>query len=61
MVIFFRATVNQNLNYKLIYLFKDPTGVRALWDRGNLNGASQKVCALILIYNFIFTILSFLS
>lgn len=23
---------------------EDPTGVRALWDRGNLNGASQKVC-----------------
>jgi len=22
---------------------EDPTGVRALWDRGNLNGASQKV------------------
>lgn len=22
---------------------EDPTGVRALWDRGTLNGASQKV------------------
>jgi hypothetical protein len=22
---------------------EDPTGVRALWDRGNMNGAAQKV------------------
>lgn len=29
---------------------EDPTGVRALWDRGNLNGASQKVEHLANIY-----------
>jgi splicing factor 3B subunit 3 len=23
---------------------EDPTGHKALWDRGSLNGASQKVC-----------------
>lgn len=22
---------------------EDPTGVRAIWDRGNMNGAAQKV------------------
>uniref|UniRef100_A0A914BUT0 Cleavage/polyadenylation specificity factor A subunit C-terminal domain-containing protein n=1 Tax=Acrobeloides nanus TaxID=290746 RepID=A0A914BUT0_9BILA len=29
---------------------EDPTGVRALWDRGNLNGASQKLELLCNIY-----------
>ena len=25
---------------------EDPTGNKALWDRGLLNGASQKVCCI---------------
>ncbi|EFO25190.1 hypothetical protein LOAG_03297 [Loa loa] len=29
---------------------EDPTGVRALWDRGNLNGASQKLEAIAHLY-----------
>lgn len=30
---------------------EDPTGVKALWDRGVLSGASQKVCAYCVIDN----------
>lgn len=36
---------------------EDPTGNKALWDRGLLNGASQKVCSYVsVIMLFIYTI-----
>ena len=31
---------------------EDPTGVKSLWDRGVLNGASQKVRTHLVIFNF---------
>ncbi|KAI1704656.1 diphthamide synthase domain-containing protein [Ditylenchus destructor] len=47
--------LSKNLRELRLMKQKDPAGVRALWDRGNLNGASLKSCIETLVQSSVQT------